>query len=163
MNKNKRKHLINGEIRFPQVRVTDEGIMSIQEANQIAISREMDLVLINDKAEIPICRIIDYQKFIYDQNKKTKNKSLDIKEIKLGPNISTNDLSYRISQINKFLEIGHRIKLSMQFKGREMSYVDKGMEIMIRCILAVEDKGSSEGLPKMEGKRMFSYIKPKKK
>jgi translation initiation factor IF-3 len=160
MNKNKRKHLINGEIRFPQVRVTDEGIMSIQEANQLAISKDMDLVLINDKADIPICRILNYEKFIYEQNKKGKPKTLDIKEIKLSYNISQNDIDYRLKNTIEFLTKGHRIKISMRFKGREMTYVDKGMAVMLNFILNLSDNGVGEAMPKLEGKQIIGYVKP---
>jgi translation initiation factor IF-3 len=160
MSKNKRQHLINGEIRFSEVRVTDEGIMSIQEANKLALSRDMDLVLINDKAQPAVCRILNYEKFIYEQNKKGKTKTLDIKEIKLSYNISQNDIEYRLKNTTEFLIKGHRIKVSMRFKGREMTYVDKGMAVMLNFILNLSENGVSEAMPKLEGKQIIGYIKP---
>ena len=163
MNKKKKQHLINGEIRFAEVRVTDEGIMSIQEANRLAVSKEMDLVLLNDKTTPPICKIMNYEKFIYEQGKKGKPKSLETKEIKFGPNTSDNDVEYRVKHITEFLQKGHKVKLSLQFRGREMAHIDRGKELMLKVILAVEEFGMAESMPSMEGKRMYATIKPKPK
>lgn len=163
MSKNKRQHLINGEIRFSEVRVTDEGIMSIQEANKLALSRDMDLVLINDKAQPAVCRILNYEKFKYDLGKKNKIKTLDLKEIKIGPHISNNDINYRVTHIIEFLKKGHRIKLTMQFRGREMSHVDLGKTVMLKLITLVSEHGIVESLPIMEGKKMISFIRAKTK
>jgi translation initiation factor IF-3 len=163
MNKKKKKHLINGEIRATEVRVTDEGVMSIQDANRLAISKEMDLVLLNDKTNPPICKIMNYEKFIYDEGKKDKPKSLDTKEIKFGPNTSDNDVEYRVKHITEFLQKGHKVKLSLQFRGREMAHIDRGKELMLKVILAVEEFGMAESLPSMEGKKMFATLRPKSK
>ena len=163
MNKKKKQHFINGEIRATEVRVTDVGIMSIQEANRLALSQEMDLVLINDKVNPPICKIMNYEKFIYEQGKKPKNKALEVKEIKFGPNTSENDIDYRVKHITEFLEKGHKVKLSMQFRGREMAFIDRGKELMLRVIVAVQDFGMAESMPNMEGKRMYATLRPKTK
>ena len=163
MNKKKKQHFINGEIRATEVRVTDVGIMSIQEANRLALSQEMDLVLINDKVNPPICKIMNYEKFIYEQGKKPKNKALEVKEIKFGPNTSENDIDYRVKHIAEFLEKGHKVKLSMQFRGREMAFIDRGKELMLRVIVAVQDFGMAESMPNMEGKRMYATLRPKTK
>ena len=163
MNKKKKQHFINGEIRATEVRVTDVGIMSIQEANRLALSQEMDLVLINDKTTPPICKIMNYEKFIYEQGKKPKNKALEVKEIKFGPNTSENDIDYRVKHIAEFLEKGHKVKLSMQFRGREMAFIDRGKELMLRVIVAVQDFGMAESMPNMEGKRMYATLRPKTK
>lgn len=162
-NKKKREHLLNDEIRYQEVRVGEHGIISIKEALRLAEQEEMDLVLINDKAQPPVCRLLVYEKFIYEQNKKVKNKTLDLKEIKLGPNTSENDIDYRVKHIIEFLDKGHKVKLTMQFKGRQMVHVDKGQELLLRMILAVEEYGTAESLPKMEGKKMFATLKPKPK
>lgn len=161
MNKKKKQHLINGEIRFSEVRVTDEGIVSIQEANRLAVSKDLDLVLINDKVTPPICKLMNYEKFIYELSKKGKVKSLEVKEIKFGPNTSENDVNYRVKQITEFLQKGHKVKLSLQFRGREMVHVNKGEALMLGVILSVADFGSAESMPSMEGKKMFAVIKPK--
>jgi translation initiation factor IF-3 len=106
---------------------------------------------------------MDYEKFMYEQSKKPKNKSLDVKEIKLGPNTSDNDIEYRTKHIIEFLQKGHKVKLTMQFKGRQMAFVDKGQEIMLKLILSIEEYGSAESMPKLEGKKMISTLKPKTK
>lgn len=160
-NKQKEKqHKLNSEITHPMVRVGEHGIITIREAQKMADEQELDLVLINENAQPPVCKIMNYEKFVYELSKKPKQKSLDVKEIKLGPNTSENDLSYRTKHICEFLDKGHRIKLSMRFKGREMMFVDKGMELMLNLILSVEKHGVSESLPKLEGKQIIGYIKP---
>ena len=120
----------------------------------------MDLVLINEKAQPPVCRIMNYEKFIYEQGKKPKNKTLDIKEIKLGPNTSENDLQYRIKHMIEFLQKGHKVKISLQFRGRQMQHIDIGQEQILKMILAVEEYGVPEAMPKLEGKKMFCLLKP---
>jgi translation initiation factor IF-3 len=129
----------------------------------MADEQELDLVLINENAQPPVCKIMNYEKFIYQQNKAVKNKSLDVKEIKLGPNTSENDLSYRTKHICEFLDKGHKVKLTMQFRGREMAFVDKGQEVMLKLIVSVEDHGSAESVPKLEGKKLQCTLKPKPK
>ncbi len=161
MSKKRREHKLNSEITHREVRVTDEGIMSLTEALRLAESQEMDLVLINDKAQPPVCRILNYEKFMYEQSKKPKNKTLDLKEIKLGPNTSENDLDYRIKHMIEFLQKGHKVKISLQFRGRQMQHIDIGQEQILKMILAVEEFGTPEAMPKLEGKRMFATIKPK--
>lgn len=163
MVKNKREHKLNHEIIAKEVRVTDEDIMSLSDALKLAESREMDLVLINDKATPIVCKIMNYEKFMYELSKKPKNKSLDIKEIKLGPNMSENDLEYRVKHVIDFLKKGHKVKISLQFKGRQMQHINLGQEQILKLVVAVEDFGSAEALPKLEGKRMFCVIKPKVK
>jgi translation initiation factor IF-3 len=164
MNKNKKQHLLNREIRATEVRV-DGTVMRLSEALQEAESQNLDLVLVAPNAVPPVCRIINYEKFIYEQNKKDKQKpkSLEMKEIKVGPNTGENDLEYRIKHITEFLQKGHKVKITMQFRGREMAYVDNGKELLLRMLVAVEDHGIAESMPKLEGKRMFATIRPKPK
>ena len=163
MKKDKKQHKLNKEITAPQVRVGEHGIMSLREALAMADAQELDLVLISETAVPPVCKIMNYEKFIYEQGKKPKNKSLELKEIKLGPNTSENDLSYRTKHIIEFLNKGHKVKLSMQFKGRQMAFVDKGKELMLSLIVSIEDHGSAEALPILEGKKMICTLKPKSK
>jgi translation initiation factor IF-3 len=162
MNKNKKQHLLNREIRANEVRV-DGLVMRLSEALQEAESQNLDLVLIAPNAVPPVCRIINYEKFIYEQTKKDKQKpkSLEMKEIKVGPNTGENDLEYRIKHITEFLQKGHKVKITMQFRGREMAYVDNGKELLLKMIVAVEDHGIPEAMPKLEGKRMFATVRPK--
>jgi translation initiation factor IF-3 len=162
MNKNKKQHLLNREIRANEVRV-DGRVMRLSEALQEAESQNLDLVLIAPNATPVVCRIINYEKFIYEQNKKDKQKpkTLEMKEIKVGPNTGENDLEYRIKHITEFLQKGHKVKITMQFRGREMAYVDNGKELLLRMIVAVEEHGIPEAMPKLEGKRMFATVRPK--
>jgi len=161
MKKQKKQHLINREIRGTEVRIAEEGIMLIQDAIKLAESRFMDLVLINDKSIPPICKIMNYEKFIYELGKKPKNKALDVKEIKLGPHTAENDIAYRAKHIIEFLQKGHKVKISLQFRGREMAHIDIGKAILLKLVVAVEEHGVLEALPNMEGKKMFAYLKPK--
>ena len=108
-------------------------------------------------------KIMNYEKFIYEEGKKSKSKSLETKEIKFGPNTSENDVEYRIKHIVEFLDKGHKVKITMQFKGRQMVHVDKGQELLLKLILEVEEHGTAEALPKLEGKKMFVTLKPKPK
>lgn len=161
MAKSKRQHKLNTEITAREVRVTDEGILSLSEALKLVDSKEMDLVLINDTAVPPVCKIMDYEKFIYEQSKKPKNKGLDVKEIKLGPNMAENDMEYRIKHLIEFLQKGHKVKISLQFRGRQMQHINLGQEQILKMLVAVEDYGTAEAMPKLEGKKMFCMIKPK--
>jgi translation initiation factor IF-3 len=163
MKKAKKQHKLNREITAPQVRVGEHGILNLKEALALADAEEMDLVLISETAVPPVCKIMNYEKFIYEQSKKPKNKSLELKEIKLGPNTSENDLSYRTKHIIEFLGKGHKVKLSMQFRGRQMAFVDKGKELMLKLIVSIEDHGSAEAVPVLEGKKMICTLKPKSK
>lgn len=163
MNKKKKLHLINNEIKFNEVRVADNGIMTTNNALRLAESQDLDLVLINDKSTPPICKIMNYEKFIYENNKKQKNKSLDVKEIKVGPNTSENDVNYRLKHIIEFLNKGHKVKITMQFKGREMAYVKNGEILILKMIDSLTDYGVAEAMPKLEGKKLFAVLKPKPK
>lgn len=162
MSKKKKQHLLNREIKANEVRV-DGVIMRFSEALSKAESEELDLVLIAPNANPPVCRIMSYEKFIYEQTKKKKEKpkALDMKEIKIGPNTGENDLEYRIKHITEFLKKGHKVKISMQFKGREMIYVKNGETLILKLIIDVEEYGLPESMPKLEGKKMFVILRPK--
>ena len=165
MNKNKNKHLLNREIRANEVRVTDFGIMPLFDALKLAESQNMDLVLISENNDIGVCKIMNYEKFIYEQMKKEKEKPkpLEMKEIKVGPNTDENDLDYRIKHIIEFLERGHKVKITMQFRGREMAYVAKGEALILKLMLVITEHGVAEMMPKLEGKKMFVTLRPLKK
>lgn len=163
MNPRKKQHRINNEIRHPQVRVTEGGIMPIADALALAQSQDMDLVLVNENSQPPICKIVKYEKMLYELSKKPKNKSLDVKEIKMGPNTAENDLEYRIKHITEFLQKGHKVRLSLQFRGREMAHINRGKELMLKVVAAVEEFGAPESSPNMDGKKMFCTLRPKSK
>lgn len=166
----KYEHRINGMITHHQVRITGEDIeskiCSTSEAIAIADSLGLDLVEINDKANPPVCKIVDYGKFLYDKKKKEKeinqgNKNI-LKEVRLGPNTQENDLNYKSKQAIEFLKEGNKVKLSMMFRGREIAFKDNGHKIMLQFIQMLEEFGKPEFLPKFEGKNLFVTIIPKK-
>lgn len=167
MKKQIRKEKLNGEIKFQKIRLTGDGfkgeIVTLKEALDKANDLELDLVLVTETNDIGVCKIMNYEKYIYELSKKPKNKGLDVKEVKLGPNMADNDLEYRTKHIIEFLQKGHRIKLTMQFRGRQMAFVDKGQELMLKLILNLEDYGSAEAIPKLEGKKLITTLKPKAK
>jgi translation initiation factor IF-3 len=125
----------------------------------------MDLVLMSPNANPPVCKIMSYEKFIYEQMKKEKEKPkpLEMKEIKVGPNTDENDLDYRIKHMIEFLDKGHKVKITMQFRGREMAYVSKGEALILKLALAVKEYSVVEMMPKLEGKKMFVTLRPLKK
>jgi translation initiation factor IF-3 len=163
MNNKKKHHLINNEIRANEVRLAEDGrIISLSDAKILAESQSLDLVLINEFSKPPIVKIMNYEKYLYYLNKNKKNKIFNIKEIKLSYKITKNDLDYRIKHICEFLKKGNKVKLTMQFKGREISFIDIGKEIFFKLIIDIEGFGIPESLPKLEGKKLFCLIKPKK-
>jgi translation initiation factor IF-3 len=159
---NKYKHFLNRDIRANEVRVVDIGVMSFRDAIALAESKEMDLVMISQSADTPVCKIMDYQKFLYEQEKREKQKVLDLKEIKVGPNISQNDLNYRLKHMAEFLQKGHKVKITMQFKGREISYLEKGREVINSMVSDISEFGLIDTPMKLEGKKLFVIIRPKK-
>ena len=164
----KNEHKINNEVRFKEVRLVgdnvDGGLMSSYDASKLADDMELDLVCINEKAEVPICKIMDYAKFIYEQQKNTvKQKSLPLKEVKFGPNIGDNDLGVKVKQIIKFLDKGHKIKTILQFKGRQMAHQELGMKVLLTVATMVEEHGVPEAVPeRVVGRTLTMFIKPKK-
>ena len=159
----KKTHKLNSEINHPTVRLGEHGIVSLKEAKVMAEAEGLDLVLLNENANPVICKLMNYEKFMYEQSKKPKHKPLDIKEVKLGPNMSDNDIEYREKHIIEFLDKGHKVKLTMQFRGRQMAFVDKGKALMLKLIMNLEEYGSAEAMPKLEGKKMMCTLKPKPK
>jgi translation initiation factor IF-3 len=160
----KKEHKLNNEIVAREVRIEGD-ILKLSEALKRANDEGLDLVLINDKGVPPVCRIMNYEKFIYEQKKaeKAKVKPLELKEIKLGPNTSENDIEYRVKHIVDFLKKGHKVKISLQFRGRQMNHIDIGQAQILKMIVAVEDYGVAESMPKLVGKKMFATLKPIKK
>lgn len=167
MKKQNRKEKLNDEIKHQKIRLIGDGfngeIISLKDALLKANELELDLVLISENNEIGVCKIINYEKFIYELGKKPKPKILDLKEIKLGPNTTDNDLEYRSKHMAEFLQRGHKVKVTLQFRGREIAFINKGEEVILKLILSVKDFGTPETLPKMEGKKMIVIVKPKGK
>lgn len=173
MNKNKFSHRINEGIRSSQIRIVGDGIeskiCSVQEAMRIAEPLGLDVVEINPKVNPPVCKLIRYDKFLYEEKRKQKEierknreQRIDVKEIGLGPNTDTHDIEFKVKHAITFLERGDKVKLVMKFSGREMVYKERGEKLMLEFIQKLEEHGIAESLPKMEGKRMFVTIKQKK-
>ena len=166
------EHQINEEIRDKEVRLIDSdgsqlGIVSIQQAMDTAIQRGLDLVKIAPKAEPPVCRVMDYGKFRFEQAKKEKEarknqKVVDIKEVRLSAKIDVADFNVRVKQAEKFLKGGDKVNASIRFRGREMAHTDIGLTVMQRFAEACAEFGTVEKAAKLEGRQMLMFIAPKK-
>ncbi len=164
--------MINEQIRDKEVRVIGEnneqlGIMSIQEAMKLADEAGLDLVKIAPNAAPPVCRIIDYGKFRYEQSRKEKEakkkqKVIEIKEIRMSPNIDTNDLNTKIAAAKKFLQKGDRVKVTLRFRGREMAHMNNSRYILDDFAAALEDVAVIEKPPKVEGRTLTMFLTEKR-
>lgn len=169
--KKEEQHRINERIKAPVVRVVGEniktGIFPIKEALEIADSMGLDLVEISPTANPPVCKVIDYKKFLYEQKKKQKeikarSAKVVVKEIRLGPNIDDHDFNFKLKHAIKFLQDGAKVKVDVFFRGRSIVYKEQGELILLKFADALADYGKPEMLPKLEGKRMMMIISPKK-
>lgn len=164
---------INREIRAPKVRVVDQdgeqvGIMASKEAYMKAQDAGLDLVEIAPKANPPVCKIIDYGKYRYDQTKKEKESKkaqhqIKVKEVKVKPNIDEHDFQTKLRNARSFLEKGNKVKITCMFRGREVVHKDIGERVVLRFSEELEDVGSPEAPPKMFGRAMNMVIAPQKK
>jgi translation initiation factor IF-3 len=171
-------HRINSNIRVPDVRLTGENvansgdIVSTYVAQRLANDLGLDLVKINSAPNPPICQILDYKKFLFeekkrkkDHNKKQKEKVKDLKEMQFKPNIDTNDLEVKTKKVRDFLEKGHKVKVTMRFSGREKymeTYQDKGMVILLTLAEEIVDVAKVDNMPKFTGSSMIMTLSPKK-
>ena len=174
MNRNKKKDetILNEDIRFPEVRCigddgTQYGIISSDEALDIARDKGLDLVLISPNAKPPVVKIMDYGKFKYQQEKKKKEakkkqKKIEVKEIKLSVKIADNDINYKIKHAREFLEAGKHVKFRVFLRGREMAHPEAGVEVLNRVWPMVEDIGNKENEPKFEGRYVNMLVTPLK-
>lgn len=164
--------MINEQIRDKEVRVVGEngeqlGIMSSKDAMKMAREANLDLVKIAPTAKPPVCKIVDYGKFRYEQSRKEKEarkkqKTMEVKEIRLSPNIDENDLNTKASQARKFLAKGDKVKVSLRFRGREMAHVGISKQILDRLCEKLEDIAVVDKVPKMEGRSMIMFLSEKK-
>ena len=164
-------HNINNEIRAKSVRlvgdnIENQGVYSIQEALKLADELELDLVEISPQADPPVCKIIDYQKFLYQQKKKqkeikAKTAKIVVKEIRFGPNTDEHDYNFKLKHAQGFLQEGAKVKAFVFFKGRSILYKEQGEILLLRLANDLEDLGKVEQLPKLEGKRMSILLTPK--
>ena len=144
------------------------GVYPIAEAKKLADELELDLVEISPKASPPVCKIIDYKKFVYEQKKrekalKSKTTKVTIKEIRFGPQTDDHDYEFKKKHAIKFLSDGAKLKAFVFFKGRSIVYKDQGEILLLRLAQELEEYGKVEQMPRLEGKRMTMFIAPKKK
>ena len=164
--------MINEQIRDKEVRVIGSdgqqlGIMSAREAQKLATEAELDLVKIAPKAQPPVCKIIDYRKYRYEQARKEKEarkkqKTVEIKEVRLSPNIDTNDLNTKVNNARKFLSKGNKVKVTLRFRGREMAHVQQSKHILDDFAKLVEDLAVVEKPAKLEGRNMSMVLTEKR-
>ncbi len=162
---------INEEIRVREVRVTTAegeqlGIMQVRDALQMALEQNLDLVEVAPTARPPVCRIMDYGKFKYEQQKrdkeaKKKQKIVTIKEVKLRPNIEDHDFDVKKKNALRFLEDGDKVKVTIMFRGRELSHPELGRVLLVRMAKELADIANVERDPKLEGKNMIMILNPK--
>jgi len=170
--KNRDLTLTNEQIRFPKIRVIDTdgaqlGLLSPREALQIAEEKELDLVLLSDKADPPVCRIMDYGKYKFEQEKKArearkKQHTADVKEVKMRYKIEEHDYQVRVNQAQRFLKEGDKVKATVMFRGREIQHSDLAETLLKRMATDLEQVGEVQQAPKKEGKNMMMLIAPKK-
>jgi len=163
---------INGQIRDKELRVIDEngqmlGIMPLAEALKLAETKEMDLVKVSPEAKPPVCKILDYGKFRYEQNRRKKDskknqKAASIKEVRTSVRVQDHDLLVKVKNIQKFISEGDKVKVSVRFRGREMTYIEKGRDLLLRIKDMVGDECVIEKPPKAEGRNYVMYLSPKK-
>jgi translation initiation factor IF-3 len=144
----------------------EQGIYPIEQARRMAQEQNLDLVEISPTATPPVCRVIDYSKFKYEQKKKTrelkaKQTKVVIKEIRFGPNTDDHDFAFKLKHAQEFLKEGAKIKAYVHFVGRSIVFKERGEILLLKFAQALEDLGKVEQLPKLEGKRMFLYLAPK--
>nr|WP_222927244.1 translation initiation factor IF-3 [Thermosediminibacter litoriperuensis] len=162
---------VNYEIRAREVRVIDTdgkqlGIMPLKEALRIAQERQLDLVKVAPQAKPPVCKIMDYGKYKYEQSKKEKEarknqKVISIKEIRMSPNIEEHDFQVRVKNALRFLDDGNKVKVTIRFRGREITHTQLGEDVLKRLADSVREKGVVEKPPVIEGRNMVMILSPK--
>ncbi|AQS95082.1 MULTISPECIES: translation initiation factor IF-3 [Polaribacter] len=166
------QHRINEKIKYvDEVRLVGDnvevGVYPLAKAKELAREQELDLVEISPKAKPPVCKIIDYKKFLYEQKKrekalKSKATKVTIKEIRFGPQTDEHDYEFKKKHAIKFLQEGAKLKAFVFFKGRSIIFKEQGQILLLKLAQELEEYGKVEQLPKLEGKRMIMFIAPKK-
>ncbi len=166
------EHRLNREITALEVRLISDGsepvVCSIDEALRLAEAEGVDLVEISPNATPPVCRIIDYKKFLYEKKRKDKeqkanSKQSEIKEIRFTPNTDDHDFDFKSKHAEKFLKDGDKVKCYVQFKGRAIMFQERGELLLLKFAERLAEVGTLESMPKMEGRRMIAIFTPKKK
>ena len=164
------EHRTNHMIRVPQVRLVGEnvevGVYDTQVAQRMAQDQGLDLVEISPQADPPVCKIIDYNKFLYEKKKrekemKAKSKVSEVKEIRFTPNTDDHDFDFKSKHAQNFLKDGNKVKAYVQFKGRAIMFKERGELLLLKFAERLVDFGTLESMPKLEGKRMFAIFAPK--
>lgn len=182
-NNSKYNFRVNEQIRVPEVRLVGDNldevsevvgttveagtVLSTRKVKEWADKMDLDLVEISPNAKPPVVRIIDYNKFLYDKKKKekeikAKSQKTVVKEIRFGPNTDDHDFDFKLRHAQKFLEEGAKVKAYVHFRGRTIVFKDRGELLLLRFLKELEDYGTAEALPKMEGRRMIVVVSPKK-
>lgn len=161
---------MNQAIRVPEVLLIDDegvkhGVVSVKQALSLAEERELDLVEVAPDAKPPVCRIMDYGKYKFLQQKREKDtrrkqKTQSVKEMKMRPKIDVHDYNFKVKAVKNFLSHGHRVKVSVFFRGREMAFLDKGREVLNRVVADCEGLGRVDSPPRMEGRYMRMMLAP---
>ncbi len=164
------EHRTNQMIRVPQVRLVGDnvtvGVYPTQEAQRIAQEQGLDLVEISPQADPPVCKVIDYNKFLYEKKRKekemkAKSKSAEVKEIRFTPGTDDHDFDFKSKHAEEFLKEGNKVKAYVQFKGRAIMFKERGELLLLKFAERLAEVGQPEALPKMEGKRMLIIFAPK--
>ncbi len=164
------EHRTNHMIKVPQVRLVGEnieiGVYPIAEAQRIANDQGLDLVEISPQADPPVCKVIDYNKFLYEKKKKekemkAKSKVSEVKEIRFTPNTDDHDFDFKSKHAENFLKDGNKVKAYVQFKGRAIMFKERGELLLLKFAERLVEVGTLESMPKLEGKRMFAIFAPK--
>jgi len=169
-DKMKQQYRINEQIRVREVRIVgDNGstVVPIRQALDMARDQDVDLVEISPNANPPVCRLIDYSKFLYQQKKrqkemKAKQVKVEVKEIRFGPQTDEHDYQFKLKHAKEFLEDGNKVRAYVFFRGRSILFKEQGEVLLLRFANDLEEYGKVEGMPSLEGKKMFLYLAPKK-
>ncbi|MCH8166625.1 MAG: translation initiation factor IF-3 [Proteobacteria bacterium] len=163
---------VNRQIRVPEIRLIDQdgenaGVVSPAAAMEMAEDVGLDLVEISPGASPPVCKIMDFGRFKYEQQKKAveakkKQKIIEIKEVKFRPNIDTHDYDVKMRSVTKFLGDGDKVKVTLRFRGREMAHQERGRDLLTKIAGDIEEIGKIEAMPKMEGRQMIMVVAPQR-
>ena len=166
------EHKINQFITAAEVRLVGDnvtvGVYKLRDALAIAEEQELDLVEISPNADPPVCKVVDYKKFLYEQKKKKKELKAnqvkqEVKEIRFGPNTDEHDFDFKVKHGEKFLQEGHKVRAFVFFKGRAIVYKERGEVLLLQFAQRLQEFGKVEQLPRLEGKKMFLMMAPKGK
>ena len=169
-DKMKNQYRVNEQIRVREVRIVSDGestVMPTRHALDMAREQGVDLVEISPNAQPPVCRLIDYSKFLYQQKKhakemKAKQAKVEIKEIRFGPQTDAHDYNFKLKHAQEFLSDGNKVRAYVFFRGRSILFKEQGEVLLLRFANDLEEYGKVEQLPKLDGKKMFLYLAPKK-